>query len=86
MAKDWARYCIFDVLTNKYKQPLSAQCAHEQSHAIKQMINCQVKQDEIDWDIAELMVNSIYRIWAQSCDQTNNKLSSETRWNWMRHC
>ena len=27
------------------------------------MINCQVKQHEIDWDIAELIMNSIYRIW-----------------------
>ena len=43
------------------------------------MINCQVKQDEIEWDIAELMVYSIYRIWAKSCHQTNDKLSSETR-------
>ena len=41
------------------------------------MINCQVKQDEIDWDTAKLMVNSIYRIWSQLCDQTNNKLLSE---------
>ena len=45
-----------------------------------------MKQDEIDWDIAKLMVNSIYRISSQSCDQTNNKLLSETGWNWMRHC
>ena len=35
---------------------------YEQSYVIKQIINCQEKQDEIEWDIAELMMDSIYGI------------------------
>ena len=37
LAKDWARYRIFDVSTNKYKQSLSAKCNMPMLHTLAQV-------------------------------------------------